>query len=328
MNSRVTILICYQIGTRSILDVCLSSIKRHTREVAYALEIASELKNGETLDISLGDIDKLCGAEYYCGIAQLPAPEVKTISSSNVHGRLLDKMVGDITTEFILTMDSDCFPLADGWLSELLAMMDAGAGTAGILHPWSPPPLEMDPHLTAYRLRSQHCWETTHVACQMVRTSDLRQFKLKYAAGDDTGLEIPRILKMKGKNCAGFKPTRSPLPASGSVFDPEFNRYVCLVFGDKIYHQGGFTRTTSFGDEPLLENEFGWVRKKILQEGGAEWLLNDQNSYRFKFDREEEVFQEKFNRLFGMLGFIGQKPQLPPDPGYVPGRKKISAKTP
>jgi len=31
---------------------------------------------------------------------------------------------------------------------------------------------------------------------------------------------------------------------------------------------------------------------------GAEFLLHDDYSYRFKFDREEEVAKEKMDRLF------------------------------
>ena len=58
-------------------------------------------------------------------------------------------------------------------------------------------------------------------------------------------------------------------------------------------------RTESFGDEPMFENSFGWARERILSEGAA-WLLDDEWSYRFKFDKEEKVSAEKMQRLFGM----------------------------
>jgi hypothetical protein len=38
----------------------------------------------------------------------------------------------------------------------------------------------------------------------------------------------------------------------------------------------------------------------VLWGGGAEFLLNDRFSYKFKFDREEAVAKEKMQRLFGL----------------------------
>jgi hypothetical protein len=68
-----------------------------------------------------------------------------------------------------------------------------------------------------------------------------------------------------------------------------------------VYHHGGFSRTEVFGDEPMFESIFGWVNERILAEGAA-WLLDDEWSYRFKFDREEDIAAEKMQRLFGMHG--------------------------
>ena len=68
--------------------------------------------------------------------------------------------------KWLLTLDSDCFPVADGWLTDLLAMK---ASVAGILHPWQPPSDELDPTTIEWRIRSEWNWNNTHVACQLTR---------------------------------------------------------------------------------------------------------------------------------------------------------------
>jgi hypothetical protein len=225
---------------------------------------------------------------------------------------MLDAFLVDrgVDTEFFLTMDSDCFPVAEGWLDYMLEMADGSpayrepARVVGILHPWSPPPADMDHDKIEWRVRSQHCWDSTHVACQMIRMDDLMKLKVTYAGGDDTGLLIPLEAKKHGWKIDGFRVTRCAKPRDCS--DPEFNRYVCLIFGDAVYHHGGFTRVATMGDKPVMDEAYGWVRGELLLRREAEFLLDDEYSYRFKFDREEEVSKEKMDRLF-IGGFGGRK---------------------
>jgi hypothetical protein len=213
---------------------------------------------------------------------------------------MLDQVVpGMVGQPFVLTLDSDCFPIADGWLSELLGMMsDEEVGCAGILHPWAPPSPDMTANLIEHRVRSQHCWETTHVACQLVRMGGWRD-DMRYSSGDDTGLAIPASLKRSGKGCEGFRPTRCPV--SRTELDPEFNRYVGVVYGDKVYHHGGHTRIVAEGDAPVFGASFGWALDEVEKFGEmAGWLRDDLLTHRYRFDREDEVAAEKMQRLFGM----------------------------
>jgi hypothetical protein len=219
---------------------------------------------------------------------------------SGNHGMMLDAVIPHMTRQpYVLTLDSDCFPIADGWLSEMLAMMrDEDVGCAGILHPWGPPPPSMGKHLTEYRVRSQHCWNTTHVACQLVRTRGWTE-EMMYAGGDDTGLAIPAYLKARGQRCVGFKPTCCP--KSDTKLDPEFNRYVGIVYGDKVYHHGGYTRIVGDGDVAVFKDSFGWALEVIEKEGYDAGFWHDPDAcHRFAFDREEEVAAEKMQRLFGL----------------------------
>jgi len=291
VRNQVTIVISYQTGTGGILATCLASLARHTMDVPHEIVVLTR-KGG--IDNDLLQLK----ATYVIDVVEMP--NIDHSVSSRVHGMMLDGFIpAYINTEYLMTLDSDCFPIADGWLSDLLAMMKNDARIVGILHPWAPPPAGMSRQKIEWRIRSQHCWETTHVACQMLKKLDFNILNKPYNLGDDTGLAILIEAKKQGWKIDGFKPTRCPIP-EGSTIDPEFNRYVGIVFGDKVYHHGGFTRTTTFGDKPVFGSEFAWVGPRVLKDKGAEFLLDDEFSYRFKFDREEEIAKEKMQRLFGL----------------------------
>lgn len=223
--------------------------------------------------------------------------------SSGVHGSMLDLFLpGEADADIVGTMDSDCLPVADGWLDGLVQALEVGpARLAGILHPWKPPHDKMNRKSIEWRVRSQHCWLTTHVACQFMKKSTLQELcrdGAKYAGGDDTGLLFPYYAKKRGWCCGGYMPTRSPVSRLEDC-DPEFNRYIGVVYGDCLVHIGGATRE-SMGDVPLLDKAFGWVKGRIIEEQGAEFLLSDDYSCRYRFDREDEVVREKMMRMFGM----------------------------
>lgn len=287
----VTIVICYKAGTGDVLSVCLESIESHTKSIPHKIVILT----------AKGDVDNSLIALKSYFIFKIQEVELEPgIKMTKAHGAMLDSYIpSQIDTEHVMTLDSDCFPMADRWLDNLMDMMNNGAEVVGILHPWAPPSPDMNKKRIEWRVRSQHCWETTHVACQMMRTDRLRELGAKYIAGDDTGLAVLVAAKAKGWKVDGFKVTRCPKPLVGRL-DPEFNRYICLVFGDMMYHHGGWTRTSVCSDSPIHNDEFGWVRERILKERGADWLLDDNVSYKFKFDKEEAIAKEKMDRLFGM----------------------------
>lgn len=282
----ITIAISYKKGTSDILSVNLASLARHTKDVLHKIVVL----------VVKGDIDnELLELKTYYNF-KIYEVELSELAVTRVHGAMIDNFVSSgIETDYFMTLDSDCFPIADGWLSGLLSM---GKDISGILHPWSPPP-EMNKNRIEWRVRNQHCWNNTHVACQLIKTSFLSELGVKYIEGDDTGLGILVAANKRGLSIGGYKVTRCPKPLVGEI-DPEFNRYVCLVFEDKVYHHGGWTRTNVFSDKAVFAKEYNWVSERIKKERGAEWLLDSSLSYMFKFDKEEEVAKEKMNRLFGM----------------------------
>ena len=294
MAPKVTIVTCYRGGTEAILSTWLASIFRHTKNEAM-LDVVVLVKSGDEEDVGLKELS----VAFPIKVVPVDVGN-DPVSLSRIHGKMLDAYVpSQINNDgFVLTMDSDAFPIADGWLIGLVGCIEKGCKVAGILHPWAPPPSDMKKSKIEWRVRSQHCWENTHVACQLMRTADLVELGVKFSGGDDTGLLIPKMARERKWEIAGYKPTRCPKPEEGKI-DPEYNRYVGLVYGDKVFHLGGYTRTT-LGDEPIFDKEFGWVRERVLVEKGAEFLLDDALSYKFKFDIEEKVAAEKMQRLFGM----------------------------
>lgn len=292
LSPHVTIVTCYRGGTADMLSAWCASIFRHTEKEALIKVVVL---------VKMGDFDeglKQLRVAYPIKVVEVEVGD-DPVSLSRIHGKMLDSFVPyKVETEYVLTMDSDCFPVAEGWLTGLVAPLEKGYKVSGILHPWAPPPADMEKNKLEWRVRSQHCWDNTHVACQLMRMADLAQLNAKFSGGDDTGLLIPKMARERKWEIAGYKPTRCPKPAEGKV-DPEYNRYVGLVYGDKVFHLGGYTRTV-LGDEPVFDKDFGWVRARVLAEKGAEFLLDDALSYRFKFDREEKVAAEKMQRLFGM----------------------------
>jgi hypothetical protein len=296
--TKVTILTCYVRGTHEMMHACLDSIRRHTKCLANVI-IGSQEGN---LDDGLFDAVTVMKDEMAISVVEVPNRYIK---KGHEHGCIVDRVIEtEVSTEYVLTLDSDSIPMKDGWLQHLLDILenDEEVCTAGILHPWSPPPPEMKKSKLEYRVRSQHCYETTHVACQLIRMKDIKELKRKgigYASGDDTGLGMVQSMRNDGRKCAGYKPSRCPNPAVPE-FDAEFNRYSCVVYGDAVIHVGGHTRVTVDGDDPVFDRAFGWAADRILEDGSADFLLDDENSYQYKFDKEEEVSEEKMQRLFGL----------------------------
>lgn len=291
MVSAVTIVCCYRTGTLRMMEACARAVVRHTK-MDYEFLIV-------TRDAEPGELDGVLGA--FCPSTAMVL-RVDVLDGPGVHGRMLDEALASGVARhgapFVLTLDSDCLPVADGWLAGLHAgVVRAGVGAAGILHPWAPPPADMGRDTIEWRVRSQHCWESTHVACQLVPREFATHFGVGFADGDDTGLEVVKLIKTMGLRCEGFMPSRCPL--SMTDFDPELNRQVGVVYGDMVYHHGGHTRVSACGGDAALRRSFGWALDRVLEEGGAEWLLDDAVSHRYALDREEEVAAEKMKRLFG-----------------------------
>jgi len=290
-----TILVCYKHGTLDILKCCLSSIKRYTNSTSICVFI---LKDKAT-PIAKAEKKYCDSLGFFIKEVEIPTG----LTGSRVHGSLLDNFISKFkdeicSTDYVMTLDSDCFPIDHGWLSKLTECLQDG-DCGGILHPWAPPPSDTPRNSLEWRVRSQHCWETTHVACQVMTIhtfSNLWEKGVRFSQGDDTGLMFPNTVKKNGGKCVGLKPTRCAI--TDFDINPEFNRYLHVVYGDLIYHRGGFTRKDSNNES--INNFFPGVDDTIRTLKDASFLLYKTTSYQYKFNREEEVALDHLNRSFGL----------------------------
>lgn len=285
----VTIVIAYAAGVPHILDVCLASLSRHkpgcpVKKVKVVTDVCGYL---EAVDV-LNRYPELPleAAAYNIG-------PYKT--GSEMHGKLLDMAVIDSDSEYILSLDSDCFPVADNWLAALMGMHRQGLGIAGILWPWIPPPAEVDEDTIEYKIRKYQCYNCTQVACQLIERDFLVKNSTSFVGLRDTGFSVIDKAWSKGMKVGGMMPTRCPIPKEG--VDPEMNRMCSVIYGDMVYHHGAATRSVTVGNvDPL--GFFDEARERVLKEQGAEWLLEPGNSYQYKFDKEEAVAQFKMESMY------------------------------
>ena len=279
----ITILMTYKSGPQRMLEVAVSALMRYKAGCPFELRIVTDISDEKAL--------KEAPFRY---IHQYDIPPAN--SGSGQHGRLLDAAVKDVDTEYFLTLDSDCFPVADGWLKDLVDMQGDNVAASGILWPWVPAPESVRKGTLDSRIRGYHCSDNTHPACQLIRTKMFKENGWKFADqdGDDTNHGFMKKAHEVGMIVKGWMPTRCPLP--DFEFNPEFNRHECLVFGDKIYHHVG--ATTEMNKDASSLRVFTKARERVYNESGAEWLLESGNSYQYKFDREEEVAQFKMKLMF------------------------------
>ena len=287
----VTIIIAYAAGVPEILDVCLASLERHDPGVPVSIRVVTD--NAGFLEATKVTMEySSLGVSVY----SYQIGEYKT--GSEMHGKLLDAAVRDSNTEFILSLDSDCFPVADNWLAHLMGMHEHGAFVTGILWPWIPPPPDLDEITIEHKIRKYQCYNSTQVACQLIRREFLIENNLSYIGSRDTGFSVLDKVWEKGLTVSGLMPTRCPVMKEG--IDPEMNRMCCVVYGDMVYHHGAATRSVTVGNvdpQGFLEE----ARQCVLQEKGAEWILKPENSYEYKFDKEEAVAQFKMESMYASM---------------------------
>lgn len=323
----ITIVITYVKGTQDMMKVCLASLKRHDAGLPYKIKIitdiagfheamlflpeavfdysqvvlglAETIKSNTIIRCASGTVDNITLEAFNLGVIPL--------AGSTMHGTLLDASMQTIDTDYILTLDSDCFPVADGWLKTLMDMQDAGATLSGILWPWIPSPQDITPKEIEYRIRKFHCWKNTQVACQLVKTSFVRDNKLSFTPGDDTSYNLSNKVWQSNGVITGLMPSCCALPGAEGL-DPEYNRHKCVIYGDLIYHQGGATRQT----QGTKLDPFGFytaATERVFKEQGAEWVLKE--CHRYKFDKEEEVAQYKMRSMFQeMVAYLHKNDSL------------------
>lgn len=140
------------------------------------------------------------------------------------HPRALDYLVSKTSSEFdyIVTLDTDSFPVHDSWLDVLIDACEGGAALTGVYRD------EMAPTIRPF----------VHVSGLCVRRRDLRALDVSFARkrGQDIGQNITEELRRQGRVIA-------PLQRSNDV---NFHFLMGGIYGDVIYHHGAGSRKAEF----------------------------------------------------------------------------------
>jgi hypothetical protein len=268
--SKVTIIISAGGASEEMLKTCFKAIERHKGEKSFDVLAVAPIHQAPENIIEL---------KKYCNDFILFNASSDDMSGSAVHAEVLTKAINEVETPYFLTLDVDCFPMSDDWLDRLMRGIENGASIVGIAHPYAPPPEEMAKTGMEYRIRSQLCFDTPHVACMLMSKDIYKRIGLDFSAGDDTGLGIVQRAKSMELQIGTMMPTACALPGD------EFNRDMCIIYDNCIYHHGGGSRESQ--DKGEFGEEWQAIRERIVNEG-ADFLI-DEPVYKYKFDNEEEV---------------------------------------
>lgn len=282
---KIEILIAYVAGTSRMMGACLDSIKRHDAGHNYSITVVTDEESGsEAKELFSHRVDSVVSYSV----------DMKAIGSQR-HASLLDSHMAT-ADGLILTMDSDCMPIADGWLRELYGMLGPDSVLSGIKWPWEPP--EDDVEGFERRIRDNQNWNNTWVACQLVDSVWVRENGLKYGTGDDTGFELAAAARTLGLEMKGWMPTRCALPSGW--FDPELNRMMCVVYGDKMVHIGGGSGK-AVGRVVDIDGMYDEAIARVLRDKGAEWMLDPVYSHEYTFKREGRVVEYKMKMMYNEM---------------------------
>jgi hypothetical protein len=190
------------------ISLCLRQIERHTPGADHRVLVYDQSR--------LPEHDEILRAH---GVELFRDPEGRHMPHADALD-LLTEHAAD--AEFIVTLDTDAFPIADGWLEQLTASLRGGAAVAGIYRD------EMEPEIRPF----------IHVSGLCIRRETLLGLDVSFARdkGQDTGQNITDALTAMGKRV-------DPLVRSNRR---NFHFLIGGLYGDLLYHHGAGSRHAKF----------------------------------------------------------------------------------
>jgi hypothetical protein len=196
------------------IGLCLRQLERHTDESSYDVLVWDNSFLPEHLEI-------------------LRASPRVTVFSENEkrkdvrHGRALDRLLRKVPeeTECVVTLDTDAFPIRDGWLENLTGRLDRGAWLTGV---WRD---EMAPRIPPY----------VHPSCLAARRETLVTLDVEFARKRgvhrvDVGQNITNAVLAAGGRLSRLRRSNAR----------NMHFLMAGVYGDLIYHHGAGNRRASF----------------------------------------------------------------------------------
>jgi hypothetical protein len=198
------------------IELCVRQIERHSQGESYKILVWD--------NSALPDHRRFLRDHPKVRLVTPNAPDSALGQKRFRHGRCLDRLLTKVhpDTEFVITLDSDSFPIRDGWIQNLTGRLDDEVMLAGV---WRD---EFLPNKPAY----------IHPCGLAARAETLRGFGTSFAKNE--GADV------------GHNVTEAALAAGGRVSklhrSNQWNPHYLMgaVYGDLIYHQGAGSRSPTF----------------------------------------------------------------------------------
>jgi hypothetical protein len=210
------------------IDICLRQIERYSQEWDYEILVFdnSHLESHHDIMLRYKSVRLFPGS--WVGrigrtVDRLPHAFMSGLLERR-HPKALDYLVSRTALEvdYLVTLDTDSFPVRADWLDVLIAECESGAALAGVYRDEMAP--TVDPFI--------------HVSGLCVRPDDLRGLDVSFGkrVAHDVGQNITQAFLRRGREIA-------PLRRSNAV-----NAHFLLggLYGDVIYHHGAGSRRAKF----------------------------------------------------------------------------------
>jgi hypothetical protein len=210
------------------IDLCLRQIDQHSRGWNYDVLVFdnTHLKRHHELMRNHERVKVLPG-RWFARLGRMAnrIPDLRIGRLTELtHPRALDYLAGKVSADFdyIITLDTDSFPVRDDWLDVLIGACEEGATLAGVYRN------EMASTIHPF----------IHVSGLCIRPRDFRALDASFARkmSQDVGQNITEELRRLGRRIA-------PLERSNDV---NFHFLVGGIYGDVIYHHGAGSRKAEF----------------------------------------------------------------------------------
>lgn len=193
------------------IRLCLQQIERHSRTASYEVLV---------WDNSWLPRQRQLLREH----PRVRMFNARTRGDQFPHGDSLDRLVKKVRpgTKYVITLDTDSFPIRDGWIENLTGRLTHNVWLAGV---WRD---EMLPKSPAF----------VHPCCTAVRTDRLRALDVGFKIGDgtDVGSRLTTATEAAGARVSRLH--------RSNRWNPHY--IMGAIYGDLIYHQGAGSRNPQF----------------------------------------------------------------------------------
>lgn len=197
------------------LEMCLNQVKKHTLRENYQVYVWNNNIDDQWVDEFVAQFRnvKLFQAD--------PDEEFDHIHAVPLH-RLYEHARED-EAEIIVTLDSDAFPVQDGWLTELVNALDRGYKVAGI---WRD---EEEPAIHAYIHASCLC-----TSVEYIESNDLRL--------DDVAIQPQNVSDTLSNFTLGLHDPELQVYMLRRSNHHQFHYLMNGIYGGLVYHHGAGSR--------------------------------------------------------------------------------------